>query len=144
MEKDFQILSCSKVSDYTLTGTIKIAAVDYPIIYSLNVDESSSSVPNLSHLIDKSANYLDDFDANKIDYLLEKVAKEVTEAAYVGIDCEYTELDILKLKKDLKIERIDFYDNDMVIFFKSNVIFTRMTISVQVDYETNIDEVIVS
>ncbi|WP_146106001.1 hypothetical protein [Apibacter adventoris] len=132
-----------QIKNNQLIGVMTIPNLYDSVEFSFNIEKKAADISDFKELINKSKDFIIQLDKNKISKITTFVSEEITDAAYEGIDYEYSKQDIYKLKNDLKIKRINFYNEDMIIFFESNKIFTEMKISCQMDYEFNIEDITV-
>ncbi|WP_181044079.1 hypothetical protein [Apibacter adventoris] len=133
-----------QIKNNQLIGVMAIPNLYDSVEFSFNIEKKAADISDFKELINKSKDFIIQLDKNKISKITTFVSEEITDAAYEGIDYEYSKQDIYKLKNDLKIKRINFYNEDMIIFFESNKIFTEMKISCQMDYEFNIEDITVA
>lgn len=133
-----------QIKNNQLIGVMTIPNLYDSVEFSFNIEKKAADISDFKELINKSKDFIIQLDKNKISKITTFVSEEITDAAYEGIDYEYSKQDIYKLKNDLKIKRINFYNEDMIIFFESNKIFTEMKISCQMDYEFNIEDITVA
>lgn len=133
-----------QIKNNQLIGVMTIPNLYDSVEFSFIIEKKAADISDFKELINKSKDFIIQLDKNKISKITTFVSEEITDAAYEGIDYEYSKQDIYKLKNDLKIKRINFYNEDMIIFFESNKIFTEMKISCQMDYEFNIEDITVA
>ena len=142
MRNQFKFIDSFEIINDQMTGKISIPGLNYLIVFTLNIEGKECSLSDFSDLIKKSEKFVAcKLDNDQVSCIITEMSKKITDAAYEGSDYVYSEQDILNLANDIKIEKIDFYDEDIVIFFSSGNIFSNMTISCQMDYDSNIEDV---
>lgn len=144
MKNKFRFINSTEMVNNQMTGKMSIPGLNYLIVYTLNIDGEKNSLSDFDKLIKKIEDFVaEKLNSNQVCDIIMMVSKKITEAAYEGMDYNYSEQDISSLANDLKIEKIDFYDEDLVVFFDSNKIFPDMHVSCQIDYNSNIEDVTV-
>lgn len=142
MINKFRFIDSFEVVNNQMSGKMSIPGLNYLIIYTLNIDGGKSSLSDFDNLVRKSEEFVaSKLNSTQVSNIIIAISKNITEAAYEGIGYDYSEQDIFNLANDIKIEKIDFYDEDMVLFLKSENIFSDKNISCQIDYDSSIEDV---
>lgn len=108
-----------------------------------DIDNHKFSINDFNILRAKLITMIDKLDLDKLDFIKSVIAKKVTDSSYSQLNYQPTKQDYQKLKEDLELESIYFYESDFLIFFKAKNNFPDMSISAQIENDFKIVDVVV-
>jgi hypothetical protein len=137
MEEKVQV-TFDKIEDSSLKVSFYVNNINKKIPAEFFLDIPSQSKSDYEILLSKGKEIVEIlFYENKISFIIEEAAAEITESAYEG---ERREEEYLNLKNDLSLNEIHFFEEDLIITLISPQIFPKNTINVQINYSFNIED----
>lgn len=145
MNENLDFIRNCVIEDNTLKGTVSIRNIEpIAVSYNLERDEDVENIEDFSLLIAESKRLIEGLDAKEIERLFTEISTELTDSAYSQSEFQPAEAEYSELQDDLKICRIDFYQDGAMIVLKSEKCFKDMEIFCQINHDLEIEDLTVS
>jgi hypothetical protein len=144
MNQKFNFIKNPKVENNILSGNSKLSAYENDIIVTFDIEDETNDINDFLEIVTIAKNFIDTLNKDGLSEIYAEVSKQITEASYSQSDYEPNEEDFTELRNDIKINQINFYEDDAVIILHAENVFKGMEITCQIDYDFEIDDVTIT
>ena len=144
MNQKFNFIKSPKIENNILVGTTNLSAYKDDIVVNFDIEDTTDDINDFLEIVTIAKIFIDKLNENGLSEIYTEVSKQLTEASYSQSDYEPTEEDFTELRNDIKINQINFYEDDAVIILHAEKVFRGMEITCQIDYDFQIDDVTIT
>ncbi|QWX84243.1 hypothetical protein H0I23_00910 [Cellulophaga sp. HaHaR_3_176] len=131
-----------KIKENKLTGYINLPFSNKKILVHLNSEKEGENLvyEDFIDLLNQLELTIKKIDSNKMNSIIDFISTEITDSSYSQSNYKPTSEDYQELKKELEVSHIDFYESDLLFFFKAENSYPKMTISIQLEEDLEVSE----